>query len=204
MKSAALFPRSFSSALDSKGGLTLTTEEAIAALKAARDGFSFSLGAYALLTKEPVRAKLRGYEIKVYEDGDFVVSEDSLAGRRGSSYTIGFNSALSRSAARGVVDNSLMRMIIDSNHAIRAYAKANNLDVSQCSAVQFIRLYRNAIAHNGRWDLRCPEDLPLTWRNRTVTIAMNNQSIEGFLTWFEGLQLCAQLNILVSEHANQI
>ncbi|MDW7772957.1 MAG: hypothetical protein SCH71_08710 [Desulfobulbaceae bacterium] len=190
--------------LDLEGDLILTPAETIAHLKVARDGFWFSLGAYALLTKEPVKSELRKYDIRVYENGDIVVSEGDVNERPGTNYTIGFNGGLSGSAARGVVDNSFKQMIIDSNHAIHAYAKSNKIDVSESSAIQFIRHYRNAIAHNGRWDLRSPKGLPLTWRNRTLTIDMNDQSIDGFLTWFEGLQLCAQLNIFVSEHAKQI
>ncbi|WP_143507352.1 hypothetical protein [Pseudomonas sediminis] len=177
----------------------MTPTETITQLKAARDGFWFSLGAYALLTKEPAKSELSRYNINIYEDGEIVVSEDKLNERRGTNYTIGFNGALSNSAARGVVDNSFKQMIIDSNHAIRAYAKFNKIDISESSSIQFIRHYRNAIAHNGLWDLRSPKGLPLTWRNRTLTIEMNNQPIEGFLTWFEGLQLCAQLNIFVTE-----
>jgi hypothetical protein len=183
------------------GGSTLTKDDAIAKLKAARDGFWFSLGAYALLTNEPAKSELSRYDIKVYEDGNVMVSEGDTDRRRGTNYTIGFNGALSESAARGVVDNSFRQMIIDSNHVIQAYVKSKNLDVSQMPAVQFIRHYRNAIAHNGRWNILSPKGLPLTWRNRTLTIDINEQPIYGFLTWFEGLQLCAQLNIFISENA---
>lgn len=182
----------------------MTAAETIRQLKAARDGFWFSLGAYALLTKEPARSELSRYDIKVYEDGDIVVSEDNVNERRGTNYTIGFNSALSDGAARDVVNNSFKQMIIDSNHAIRAYAEFNSVNVTESSAIRFIRHYRNAIAHNGLWDLRSPKGLPITWRNKTLTIDMNNQPIDGFLTWFEGLQLCAQLNVFVTEHAKKI
>lgn len=182
----------------------MTMKEAITQFKIARDGFWFSLGAYALLTKEPVKSELIRYDIKIYEDGDLAVSEDDVNQRRGTNYTIGFNSGLSDNAARSVVDNSFKQMIIDSNHVVRAYAKANNLDVSELPAIQFIRHYRNAIGHNGRWRIDSPKGFPLTWRNRTITFDMNGQSIDGFLTWFEGLQLCAGLNILVSEHARKI
>jgi len=182
----------------------LNMDDAICQLKSARDGFWFSLGAYSLLRKEPASSQLSRYDIKLYEDGDIVVSEGSLSERRGTNYTIGFNSSLNESAARSVVENSFRQMIIDSNQVFRAYAKASGFDVSKIPVAQFIRHYRNAVAHNGHWDLRSSNDLPLTWRNRTITIDMNNQPIDGFLTWFEGLQLCAQLNILISEHTKQI
>lgn len=110
------------------------------------------------------------YDIKVYEDGDIVVSEDDFNQRHGTNYTIGFNSALSDSAAKGVIGNFFKQMIIDSNHVIRAYAQASDFDVSKSPESQFVRHYRNAIAHNGRWDLHSLKDFPLTWRNQTVTI----------------------------------
>ena len=182
----------------------MTIDETIAELKAARDGFWFSLGAYALSTKEPAKYELSRYGIKIYEDGNIIVSENEPSHPRGNNYTIGFNDGLSESAAKGVVDASFKRMIIDSNHTIRKFAKENNVDLSESTAFQFIRHYRNAIAHDARWDLRSPKNLPIAWRNRILTFDMNNQPIDGFITWFEGLQLCAQLNLLVSAQVKKI
>ncbi len=179
-------------------------DDAIFQLKSARDSFWFSLGAYSLLRKEPASSQLSRYEITLYEDDDIIVSEGNVSSRRGTNYTISFNSSLNESAARSVVENSFKQMIIDSNDIIHAYAKVSNIDVSKLPAVQFIRHYRNAIAHNCHWSLRSSNSLPLTWRNRTLTIEMNDQPIDGFLTWFEGLQLCAQLNIIISEHSKNL
>jgi len=177
----------------------LTIDDTIAELKIARDGFLFSLGAYALLTKEPASSELSRYGIKVCEDGNIVVSENEQSHHRGTSYTICFNDGLSESAAKSVVDASFKKMIIDSNHVIQKHKKENNINISEPTAFRFIRHYRNAIAHNGRWSLHSAKDLPITWRNRTLTFDMNNQSIDGFLTWFEGLQLCAQLILYLDQ-----
>lgn len=181
----------------------MTAVEALALLKKARDSFWFSLGAYALLTKEPAMSEISKYDISIYEGGEINVSEIGSEEPFRTGYTIGFNAGLGDLAARYVVDNSFRQMIIDSNHAVRAYVKLNSADVVDLPEVKFIRHYRNAIAHNGQWNFDSAKDLPLTWRNRTLTMDMNHQSIEGYLNWFEGLQLCSQLNIFITQHSKK-
>lgn len=78
-----------------------TPTEALAQLKAARDGFWFSLGAYAPLTTDPASSELGKYDVMVCENGDIVVSESEPCERRGTGYRIGFNSGLSEKNKKG-------------------------------------------------------------------------------------------------------
>jgi hypothetical protein len=99
-----------------------------------------------------------------------------------------------------VVEKSFRQMIIDSNFVVQSYIRDNKIDASNEPMVQFSRHYRNAIAHNGHWNFYSDKGLPITWRNRTIAMEMNKKPIDGFISWFEGLQLCAQINLFISQN----
>lgn len=171
---------------------------ALSKLKAARDVFWFSLGAYALLTEEPSRSELPNFRICVTERNRISVSRELDPAISETSYTIGFNAGLDRVSALTVVDFSFRQMLIESFQVSCEYAKSNSLGIKHQPWYEFARHYRNAVAHNGKWHFDGRRGLPTTWRNRTVEVSMQGQSISGFLSWFEGLQLGAQMNLFVS------
>jgi hypothetical protein len=171
---------------------------ALSKLKAARDVFWFSLGAYALLTEEPSRSELPNFRICVTERNRISVSRELDPAISETSYTIGFNAGLDRVSALTVVDFSFRQMLIESFQVSSEYAKSNSLGIKHQPWYEFARHYRNAVAHNGKWHFDGRRGLPTTWRNRTVEVSMQGQSISGFLSWFEGLQLGAQMNLFVS------
>ncbi|MEZ8187543.1 hypothetical protein ACED29_17180 [Shewanella sp. 5S214] len=167
-------------------------------LNAARESFWFSSGAYGLLMTEPSRSQLATIQINVLDDGTLSVTDVNYQLAQGTCYHIGFNSSLSEQSARQVVEYTFRQMVLQSFEVTKEYVTSNNLSVANEPWYQFARHYRNAIAHNGHWNMRGNSGLPLTWRNRTLDISMNGAPIDGFLSWFEGLQLCAQLLNFVS------
>ena len=178
----------------------ITRETASQKLINFRDAFWFSLGAYALLTQEPSRSQLSLFTIQVSELDTIAVGTGSLPlPSRGTSYTIGFNSALDTASARRVVEHTFRQMILQSFEVTKAYASSSDPGVITEPWFQFARQYRNAVAHSGRWDIRSRNGLPLVWRRKTVSFELHGSSIDGYLTWYEGLQLCAQMINFVSQ-----
>jgi hypothetical protein len=167
-------------------------------LTGTRDAFWFSLGAYALLTEEPSRSQLATYNIQVSDLSTISVSQGGTPSTSGTSYTIGFNAGLDHSSAQRVVEYSFRQMLLQSFETTKEYAKFNSLKLSGEPWYEFARHYRNAIAHDGKWDIRSDKGLPLIWRNKKVEIGMHGTAIDGYLNWFEGLQICAQMINFVS------
>lgn len=176
----------------------LTKDSALLRLKSARDAFWFSLGAYALLTNEPSRSELSKFAIQLDEFNNIAANRGEPSPNRGNSYTIGFNAALDAASAKRIVEYSFRQMIIESFETAKEFEAKNTLSLSSEPWYEFARHYRNGLAHNGRWSFRSAKGLPLTWRNRTIDANLQGMSLDGFLTWFEGLQLCAQMNISIS------
>ena len=168
-------------------------------LSSAGDAFWFSLGAYALLTEEPSRSQLASFNIQISDLNTITVSQGVVPSSRGTTYRIGFNAGLDHSSARQVVEHSFRQMLLQSFEITKEYAKAGGLSLSTAPWYKFARHYRNAVAHNGKWDIRNAGGLPFTWRNKTVSADLNGAPIDGYLNWFEGMQLCAQMINFVSQ-----
>ena len=167
-------------------------------LSGTRDAFWFSLGAYALLTEEPSRSQLASFNIQISELNTITVSQGAMPSSRGTTYRIGFNAGLDHESAKRVVEHSFRQMLLQSFETTKEYARASGLSLFGEPWYEFARHYRNAVAHDGRWDIRNVTGLPLTWRNKTIVAALNGTRIDGYLNWFEGLQLCAQMINFVS------
>ena len=176
----------------------LDRNTAVQRLEAAREGFWFSSGAYGLLTVEPSRSQLATLQIQILEVGTVSVTEAGSQPTRGTGYQIGFNAGLSESSARQVVEYSFRQMILQSFEITKEYVSSNGLSVAGEHWYEFARHYRNAVAHDGHWEIRGDSGLPLTWKNKTLDVGMNGSSVDGYLSWYEGLQLCAQLINFVS------
>lgn len=150
-------------------------------LKSARDTFFFSLGAYALLTQEPSRSELPKYKIKVNDQGFVDITiKDQEHFSLGTTYKFGFNEGLDTKSAGRVVEYSFRQMILESYEAVDDFAKANGKNLEQEIWYWFSRHYRNGVGHNGRWDIRHPQHMPVEWRNKKIEAHMHNQPIDGF------------------------
>src|SRR5690606_23114859 len=171
-------------------------QASLSKLKSSRDSFWFSLGAYALLTKEPAASLVAGYDISVTNNDLLVGPRDAQdLPRRGMSYRIGFNSSLSKNSALAVVQSTFYAMLSDSYEACKA---ADPIRVKDQDWYHFARHLRNAISHNGRWHFQNSAGLPATWRRMTVDQSMHGTEITGFIGWFDGLQLGATMQLFVS------
>jgi hypothetical protein len=166
-----------------------------------RDVFWFTLGAYALLTEEPSRSQLAGYDVSIANNHLQVVSSSDTSPPGQTGYKIGFRGAIDSGAAKEVVERAFRQMILTSYATTTEFVKHRHLQdaLSREDWYPFARHYRNAIAHNGRWNIAAPKGLPTTWRNLTIEASFHNRSIDGFLGWFDGLQLCAVMIIFVSQ-----
>ena len=83
----------------------------------------------------------------------------------------------------------------------KKYAEINALlkDFQNQDFYSFSRHLRNAIGHNGVWTINLNvKDLPTTFRNKTIDLSLNGSSIDGFVDWVYGLQLCAAISVWVS------
>jgi hypothetical protein len=171
-------------------------QASLSKLKSARDSFWFSLGAYALLTREPAASQVAGYDISVTNSDLLVGPRDAQdSGHLGMSYRIGFNSSLPNTAALAVVQSTFYAMLSDSYEACKAAAPVGIKDQDW---YHFSRHLRNAISHNGRWHFQNNASLPATWRRMTVESSMHGHEIDGFIGWFDGLQLGATMQLFVS------
>ena len=171
-------------------------QASLAKLKSTRDSFWFSLGAYALLTKEPAASLVAGYDISV-TNCDLLVrprgAQDTLL--RGISYRIEFNSSIPNESALAVVQSTFYAML---SHSYEACKSADPVGMKDQDWYHFARNLRNAISHNGRWHFQNSAGLPATWRRMTVDQSMHGSEIGGFIGWFDGLQLGATMQLFVS------
>ncbi len=171
-------------------------QTSLSKLKSSRDSFWFSLGAYALLTKEPAASQVAGYDISVTNNDLLVRSRDAqVSNGTGMSYRIGFNSSLPENAALAVVQSTFYAMLSDSYEACKAAGPAK---LRGQEWYHFARHVRNAISHNGRWHFKNGAGLPATWRRMTIDQSMQGHEIGGFIGWFDGLQLGATMQLFVS------
>lgn len=171
-------------------------QAALKKIKSARDSFWFSLGAYALLTKEPAKSQVAGYRISVTNDELLAELRDSPAPRKsGTSYRIEFNSSIAQESALSVVRSTFYAMLSDSYEATKGADPARLKDQDW---YHFARHLRNAISHNGRWHFQNALGLPANWCHLTIEPSMQDQSIDGFIGWYDGLQLGAVMQLYVS------
>lgn len=170
-------------------------------LERTREVFWFTLGAYALLTEEPSRSQLAGYDVAIANNHLKVVSSSDTSPPEQTGYKIGFRGALDSGAAKEVVERAFRQMILTTYATTTEFAKHKILQdvLAKEDWYSFARHYRNAIAHNGRWNITSTKGLPTTWRNITIEASFHSKPIDGFLGWFDGLQLCAVMINFVSQ-----
>lgn len=170
-------------------------EDMLNILNTLRQSFCFSLGAYALLTKEPASSQLAAYEVSVTNNTLAVLGKGAPhTPDSNMSYRIAFNSSLPASAALAVVRSSFNAMLSGSFEAIKHWPQAKDQEW-----FHFSRHVRNAAAHNGRFHFNNGSGLPAKWRNMVIEQSMQGESLETFLGWFNGLQLNAVMNLFVDQ-----
>ena len=177
-------------------------DTALRRLHVARDMFHCSAASYALLTSPVTGPTLTQYQVIFHESGFQVVPLDA-AKPGGISLTIQFGGAITDGAATEMMHVVYEKMICDSVEATRAYArwKGELGDLLQQEWFAVAQHLRNAFSHSGKWSF--PRDrhppLPATWNYKfTVTREMAGKPARGFLPWFWGTRLCAQMILYVS------
>ena len=179
-------------------------EKCLEKMSYVRSAFVFSLGAYALATKSPTKEYLSQYKVKLSDDKILVLNEADLLEQSEQSwlsYEIAFNGALDDGSARLFINQNFLYMILETFEAAKKYAESENLwgDFKNQDFYSFSRHLRNAIGHNGVWTINSSvKDLPTTFRNKTIDLSLNGKSIDGFIDWVYGLQLCAAISVWVS------
>lgn len=170
-------------------------------LKYVRNSFWFSLGAYGLATKEPTRTFLKNHRLRVSGDNIYVLADGEDAPTHWLSYEVGFSGALDDGSAEVFVRQTFLYMILETFESAKKYANHSGKveDFKQQDWYPFSRHLRNAIGHNGVWEIRGnPDDLPTTFRNKTIDTSLNGQELGGFVDWVYGLQLCSSISLWVS------
>lgn len=171
-------------------------------LKFAHDMFHCSAASYALLTSPVTGPALTQYKVVFHESG-FQVLPLNGETPRGISLTIRFGDAIKDGPAREMMDVVYEKMISDSVEATRTYARSKGELEALVNEEWFAvaQHLRNAFSHDGRWSFRRGRHppLPSTWNHKfTVTRDMAGQPARGFLPWFWGTRLCAQMILYVS------
>jgi hypothetical protein len=142
------------------------------------------------------------HRIKISDDEIHVLAEGQQAPKTWLSYEVGFSGALIDGSAKMFVRQTFFYMILETFESAKKYAKKNDkLEPFESQDWHpFARHLRNAIGHNGVWDIRGnPSDLPTTFRNKTIDISLNGKSLGDFIGWVYGLQLCASISIWVGD-----
>jgi len=181
-------------------GSQQAAQDALFKLKQSRDSFIFSLGAYALLTKEPAASLISEYSISATNiDLSVNAAHEDFKPAQGVSYRFEFGRSIPQSAAMAVVQNSFYSMLSDSFEACKAASPEKIKDEEWYSLARHLR---NAISHNGRWHFLSPNGFPVGWRSLKVDYAMQGKSIDGFVGWYDGLQLNAVMYMSMQDIAN--
>lgn len=181
-------------------GSQQAAQDALFKLKQSRDSFIFSLGAYALLTKEPAASLIAEYSISA-TNIDLSVNrvDEDFKPTQGLSYKFEFGRSIPQSAALSVVQNSFFAMLSDSFEACKAASPDKIKDEQWYSLARHLR---NAISHNGKWHFLSPNGFPVSWRSLKVDYPMQGLSIDGFIGWYDGLQLNAVMHMTMQELAD--
>lgn len=183
--------------------------EARLALMKLREIFDLSVGTYALLTEEPARSELSKYTVRYNDLGAFQATktEPVPEGWR-LSFQIRFHDVDYRHAAQALVERLKRQVIIESFDLIRGHSRGTPAweEMSREPWFNFTMFYRNAVAHNGRWQFspKEKEDLPVTFMNIRIDESMENKSINVFLNLWEARQLLAKMELFVAGHRDLI
>lgn len=174
----------------------ISKDECLEKLTYLRETFFFSLGAYGLATKQPSSELIANYKIELLADQIYVLGEGEESPDYWLKYTIGFSDSLSSGSARRFVRQTFLMMLLESFEVTKKYALANGLldSFKVQEWYPFSRHLRNAIGHNGIWSIgKNPPDLPTTFRNKTIDVSLDGQSLGDFIDWVFGLQLHATI-----------
>lgn len=175
--------------------------DALSRLEDYRSSFMFSLGAYALMTEEPTCSLISNYSIKANNSGLLVESKDiEYSPTRETGYAVEFGERIPRSAALSVVRTSFYSMLADSYETcVSTFPQ----DVKNQDWYEFARHLRNAVSHDGRWNFKNKNIQPVKWRSLIIDHSMHGHTIDGFIGWFDGLQLGAVMHLFVQDMANK-
>ena len=167
----------------------------------AREAFDFSLGAYALLMSERIGSALTDVSIQLNEDGSHrvITRESPPTEHEGISRTTSFLTPAPIRAAKAVVEAAFSRMITKSVDALFSYIKAEKTwdEVKREPWIAFANHLRNAYAHDGRFKFNNNAIFPASFRRFEITKDLHGTTVDGFLPWFHGQQLCATMELYV-------
>lgn len=168
-----------------------------------RDTFYFSLGGYGLATNDLTKDSLCDYCIKVDDSNVYVFKKEEVPPKgEPLSQQISFSQSLETGHALQFVRQTFLYMIQDTFESAKSYANQSGKfqDFKAQPWYSFARHLRNAIGHNGTWNIQDTSDLPTTFRNKTITSEMNGQALGDFVGWFYGLQLCSNIITWVNKN----
>ena len=169
-------------------------------MRAAHDRFWVAVGAYALMTHEPMRNLLKAMRIHINHDEITVVAKRQPRDPSGPglSYEAQFPLGLPESAAWEVARTHLRSMLIDSFDATKEFATEANLMANLKSQDWYYFSYhlRNAYAHGNRWHFEpwATRLLPLTWRSYEIRADLHRTAVpDNVPGWVDALQLRASM-----------
>lgn len=187
--------------------MRISEEEALGRLRAIREIFDLSVGAFALLTEEPARSELSKYVVRYNDMGVFQATKTDPAPEGWQvSLEIRFLNTDYRRAAAALLERSKRQAIIESFDVVRQFVdETPNWDVITLEPwFYFTMFYRNAVAHNGRWMFGKKDKarLPIRFMNIPLDESMEDQNIDGFLNLWQARQLLAKMELFVLGHRN--
>jgi len=167
-----------------------------------REIFDLSVGAYALLTEEPARSELSKYTVRYNDLGAFQATKtDPMPVGWALTCQIQFRDTDYSQAAQALVERSKRQAIIESFALIREHSRNTPAwtEMSQEPWFHFTMFYRNAVAHNGRWQFSARDKarLPITFMNIRLDESMDGESIDGILNLWKARQLLAKMERFV-------
>lgn len=181
--------------------------ECLEKLSYLKQSFSFSLGAYALATKEPTARVIASHKIELAGDQICILEKNEKGPQHWLKYSIEFSQSLTDGAAKTFVRQTFLMMLLESFEVSKKYAQNNDLlsNFKSQDWYPFVRHLRNAIGHNGVWSIgKKVNDLPTTFRNKTIDSNLDGQQLGDFIDWVFGLQLHASIyNWVYLDGSNQ-
>ena len=129
----------------------------------------------------------------------------------GASYSISFEDLLSNDSCKNIIDISIYSMVCKSFESIKEFIHSKNikLNAEEQTWYQFARHIRNAFSHNFKWSfsnqvLKELNKSPVCWKKRKITGSMHGEDIEGFLSYFDALQLNTTMILFLEQHLPRV
>ncbi|MCW8127695.1 hypothetical protein [Microbulbifer halophilus] len=139
--------------------------------------------------------------MNISENEIFILKEGEDHPKSWLSYNVQFSDSLNDGTAKTFVRKTFLFMLLETFESAQKYANKSGKfsEFASQEWYPFARHLRNAIGHNGVWDIRGnPKDFPTTFRNKTIDASLNGRDLGDFVGWVYGLQLCASVSSWVS------